>query len=150
VTVIAIIITIAVVGTWWKLAEFGSATRGEALAEALQAVIEKKDTEESLVASAILTNYQETRTNAARWSGVYWGSTFIAAALSALAGLVLKLESILRNEAIKKDVAAAFAVAAAILITISTSGDFQRKWQANRTAAAELERIGYDFLEKSG
>jgi hypothetical protein len=59
-----------------------------------------------------------------------------------------KLESILRNEAIKKDVAA--AVAAAILITISTSGDFQRKWQANRTAAAELERIGYDFLEKSG
>jgi hypothetical protein len=148
--VIVIVITIAVVGTWWKLVEFGSATRGEALAEALQAVIEKKDTDESLVASAILTNYQEIRSNAARWSGVYWGSTFIAAALSALAGLILKLESILRNEAIKKDVAAAFALAAAILITISTSGDFQRKWQSNRTAAAELERLGYDFLEKSG
>jgi hypothetical protein len=67
-----------------------------------------------------------------------------------LAGLVLKLESILKNEAVKKDVAAAFAVTAAVLITISTSGDFQRKWQANRTAAAELERLGYDFLATNG
>ena len=36
------------------------------------------------------------------------------------------------------------------MITISTSGDFQRKWQANRIAAAELERTGYEFLEKDG
>lgn len=42
------------------------------------------------------------------------------------------------------------AVAAALLVTISTSGDFQRKWQANRTAAAELERAAYDFLENDG
>ena len=41
-------------------------------------------------------------------------------------------------------------MAAALLITISTSGDFQRKWQANRIAAAELERTGYEFLEKDG
>jgi len=41
-----------------------------------------------------------------------------------------------------------FSVTAAVLITISTSGDFQRKWQANRIAAAELERTGYELLEK--
>ena len=34
-----------------------------------------------------------------------------------------------------------------LLITISTSGDFQRKWHANRVAASELERTAYDFLE---
>lgn len=39
------------------------------------------------------------------------------------------------------------AVGAALLITVSTSGDFQRKWQANRIAAAELERLGYLLLE---
>jgi hypothetical protein len=39
---------------------------------------------------------------------------------------------------------------AALLVTLSTSGDFQRKWVANRVAAAELEHEGYDFLEKNG
>ena len=36
------------------------------------------------------------------------------------------------------------------IVTISTSGDFQRKWQANRIAAAEIEHIGYRFLETDG
>lgn len=30
------------------------------------------------------------------------------------------------------------------------SGDFQRKWQANRIAAAQVERIGYAFLQADG
>ena len=149
--IVPLVITLAVVvGAWWYLAAAGSATRGEALDAAMQAVIEEPGTDRAMVARAIVTNYHETRVNAARWSGVYWGSTFVAAALSALAGLVLKLESVLKDEAAKKDVAAVLAVTAAILITISTSGDFQRKWQANRIAAAELERLGYQFLEKSG
>jgi hypothetical protein len=76
--------------------------------------------------------------------------TFSAAVLSALAALVLKLETLIRNEGAKKDLAALLSVAAALLVTISTSGDFQRKWQANRIAAAELERSGYEFLEKDG
>ena len=31
---------------------------------------------------------------------------------------------------------------------LSTSGDFQRKWQASCIAEADLERVGYVFLEK--
>ena len=46
--------------------------------------------------------------------------------------------------------AALLSVTAALLITISSGGDFQRKWQANRIAAAELERTGYEFLENDG
>jgi hypothetical protein len=64
--------------------------------------------------------------------------------------LILKLETLIKNEGAKKDLAAMLSIVAALLITISTSGDFQRKWQANRIAAAELERTGYEFLEKDG
>ena len=76
--------------------------------------------------------------------------TFAAAVLSALAALVLKLETLVKSDGAKKDLAALLSVAAALSITISTSGDFQRKWQANRIAAAELEHTGYEFLEKEG
>lgn len=122
--------------------------RGEALGNALQPVIDTPQPDQAMVARAIWDNYQETRSNASRWSGVYWGFTFAAAVLSALAGLILKFESILPNQAVKKDVAAVFSMAAALLITLSSSGDFQRKWQANRVAAAELERLGYTFLQQ--
>ncbi len=136
------------VGTWWFLEARGTWPRGEGLVVALRPLIDQENTDQSLVARAILDNYVETRSNAARWSGVYWGFTFIAVALSALAGLILKIETIIKNESVKKDIAAVFAVGAALLITISASGDFQRKWQANRIAAAELERTGYELLEK--
>jgi hypothetical protein len=138
------------VGAWWFVQDQDMFPRGEALEVALRPLIEGPNADRSLVARAILDNYHETRANAARWSGVYWGCTFVAAVLSALAALVLKLETLIRNEGAKKDLAALFSVAAALLITISTSGDFQRKWQANRIAAAELEQTGYELLEQSG
>src|SRR6266699_1527472 len=147
----AVVVLVSLVALlWWFFAEGAGSLRGEALGVALASLIEKPNTDESLVARAILDNYIGTRTNASRWSGIYWGFTFVAAALSALAGLILKLESIVKNEAVKKDIAALFSVVAAVMITISTSGDFQRKWQANRIAAAELERIGYELLAKNG
>ena len=122
--------------------------RGGGLLVALEQLSDKgADGQVKAVAKALKQNYEETRSNAKYWSAIYWGFTFFAAALSALAGLVLKLESFLKNESLKKDIAAAAAVSGALLITISTSGDFQRKWQANRVAAAELERTGYEFLE---
>ena len=124
--------------------------RADAITAALHSSITQQDTDHSLVAKAILDNYKEARSNAARWSGVYWGFTFLAAIFSALAGIILKVESIFKNnEQMKKDVAALLAVCAALLITISTSGDFQRKWQANRVAASELERAAYYFLENN-
>ena len=137
-------------GAWWFVHDQDMFPRGEALEVALRPLIDGPNLDQSLVARAIFDNYRETRANAARWSGVYWGCTFVAAALSALAALVLKLETLIRNEGAKKDLAALFSVAAALLITISTSGDFQRKWQANRIAAAELEQMGYELLEQNG
>ncbi len=137
-------------GTWWFLVQRDAWPRGAALEVALQPLVDQHNADQALVARVILDNYLETRANASRWSGIYWGCTFVAAAVSALAALILKLETLISNEGAKKDLAALFSIAAALLITISTSGDFQRKWQANRVAAAELERTGYEFLEKDG
>lgn len=148
---VAVGVVVALAGcAWWCLEHGDSWKRGEALGFAMQSVIDGSEQDQSLVARLILENYHETRSNAARWSGIYWGFTFFAAIFSALAALVLKVESFLRNEAAKKDIAALLSVAAALLVTVSTSGDFQRKWQANRVAAAELERTGYSFLENNG
>lgn len=145
-----LLLMFALVGVaWWILEDRDTWPRGEALGTALRPVVEGVDRETSLVAQAILDNYREARDNAVRWSGLYWGFTFTAAILSALAALVLKLESFaFKTDTRRKDVAAALSVVAALLMTVSTSGDFQRKWQANRVAAAELERVGYEFLEK--
>jgi hypothetical protein len=146
-TAIAVLaIGVLIAGVWWFFQYRATWPRGEALSAALAPLIGAKDADQSLIASAILDNYLETRTNASRWSGIYWGFSFGAAGLSALAALILKLESFLRNEGVKKDVAAVLSVCAALLVTVSTSGDFHRKWQANRIAAAELERLGYQFL----
>lgn len=141
---------LAIAAVAWFVNDRRSWPRGEALAHALAPVLQQNASDESLVAKAILDNYREARANASRWSGIYWSCTFLAAALSAFAGLVLKFESTFSDEKFRKDVAALCSVAAAVLITISTSGDFQRKWQANRIAAADLERAGYEFLEKNG
>jgi hypothetical protein len=147
----AFAIVVFAVGLGAFLEYRGTWPRGEALGHALEPLLAPDAAEDqSLVARAIWENYRETRTNASRWSGVYWGFTFTAALFSALAALVLKFETFVVNEGAKKDIAALLSVAAALLITVSTSGDFQRKWQANRIAAAELERTGYEFLEHDG
>jgi len=145
-----LIVVVLIAAGWWLFQDRDNWPRGEALGEALRPIVEGKNPDQALVARVIWDNYLETRANAARWSGVYWGLTFAAAVLSALAALVLKLETFVHSEGAKKDLAALLSVAAALMITISTSGDFQRKWQANRIAAAELERTGYEFLEKDG
>ena len=124
--------------------------RSNALQTAMQPLVEQSDSGQVSVARALSDNYKSTRSNAQKWSGIYWGFTFAAALLSALAALILKFESVFsNNDGLKKDLAATFSVCAALLITISTSGDFQRKWQANRIAASELERLGYEFLNDS-
>ena len=101
-----------IVGAWWFLQDRDTWPRGEALGAAMGPLIEGKGSDQSLVARVIWDNYLETRANAARWSGLYWGMTFAAALLSALAALVLKLETLIRTEGAKKDLAALLSVSA--------------------------------------
>lgn len=90
--------------------------------------------------------FDEYRNVARMWSAVYNGCVLGASALGLLAALVLKLESAPQLAKEKKDAAAALASIGAILAALSSSGDFQMKWQANRSAVAEVERIAVSLL----
>ena len=117
-------------------------SRGVALNDLLQLYPpEGKD-----LGKVVIETYREYRADAARWSGVYFTSIFGSAFLSAAAGLVLKLELLQTWPRFRNDLAATAAMLAALLITLSTTGDFQRKWQANRMAAAAMENLAYDLV----
>jgi hypothetical protein len=78
---------------------------------------------------------------------VYFTCIFGSAFLSAVAALVLKLELLKKWPRHQNDLAATAATFAALLITLSTVGDFQRKWQANRVAAGAMENLAYEMLK---
>jgi hypothetical protein len=99
------------------------------------------------IARLVVANYREYRDYAVRWSAAYFGSVFGSAFLSALAGVLLKLDLLASHQPLRNDLAATFAAVAALLITFSTVGDFQRKWRANRTAASAMENLAYEFLK---
>jgi hypothetical protein len=93
-------------------------------------------------------NYDEYRANSSRWSFAYFGSVFGAAILSAMAGVILKLDMLKNHPAARQDVAAISAALAALLITLSTMGRFEEKWRANRLAASAMESTIYDLAQK--
>lgn len=96
---------------------------------------------------AVRTNYSEYRDNSMRWSIIFFSCTMLSAVFSAFAGFVLKIKAFSDAQNTKEDMAALLAMLAALLITVSTAGDFQRKWTANRIAAADTEALAYDLLK---
>ena len=97
----------------------------------------------------IIKSYREFRGNTMRWSAAYFGCLFGSAFLSAMAALFLKLEVLVSRPKLRNDLAASLATVAALLVTLSTTGDFHRKWQANRLAAAEMENLAYELVRPS-
>ncbi|MEG2399147.1 MAG: hypothetical protein RSA95_18180 [Citrobacter sp.] len=65
--------------------------RTDSLGTSLQPELNEPTGDRFQIANAILMNYEETRSNTARWSGVYWGFTFTSAIFSALAGFILNI-----------------------------------------------------------
>jgi hypothetical protein len=98
------------------------------------------------IAGLVLDSYRDYRDYTVRWSAAYFGSIFGSAVLSALAAVLFKLD-LLANQAVRNDLATVFATVAALLITLSTIGDFQRKWRANRIAASAIENLAYEILK---
>lgn len=133
----------ALVAVAMVLTDFtGAQSRGTALEDLPQLF----PPDNKALGQVVIKIYHEYRANAVRWSAAYFGSLFGSACLSALAGLVLKIELLQTWPRARNDVAAFAAMLAALLITLSTTGDFQRKWQANRIAAAAMENLAYELV----
>src|SRR6266581_6322265 len=115
--VIVMLLVIAVVVIAW---ESYQTPRGSGLLNTLPDFLQELPKNEQRIGQIILDSYQEYRANARNWSATYFGCLFFSAACAALAGLVIKLEFILKNESFKKDLAALLAMLAALLITLST------------------------------
>jgi hypothetical protein len=90
-------------------------------------------------------NYLEYGKNTRFWSFTYFSCVFGSAVLSAFAGVILKLEKIKLSDPAKKDIAASCAAAAALLVTLASTGNFQAKWQANRMAEMEMQNLAYEL-----
>ena len=144
--VVAAIVAIGFVG-WRAL----TTPRGSGLLETMPALLQElPGKDEQRIGQIILDNYREYRSNTRNWSAVYFGCLFFSAACAALAGLVIKLEFFVKNDALKKDLGAGLAMISALLITLSTVGDFHQRWWANRLAAAKMERLAYAFVTAGG
>jgi len=102
-------------------------------------------------ASKIVTGkYKEYGRNTLLWSCAYHGALCLAALLSAAGGIILKLESILKDrDALRKDIAALCAGLAALLLTLSATTDANRKWQSNRVAEYATENLLYEMATTS-
>ncbi len=120
--------------------------RGMAM-EDLKKLFKKVETKD--LGEVIIKSYREYRGNTVLWSLAYYGCLFGSAFFSASAALLLKLEILRSRPKCRNDFAAVFATLAALLITLSTTGDFQQKWQANRVAAMEMENLAYDLARES-
>jgi len=148
---IIIVIGLAIWGVY-NLVEYAKNNPRGAAVDKIAAQFSQDEKRKNL-AEIIQTNYNEYRNYASNWSLATFGSMFLAAIFTALAGLVLKLSFLEKKDPedkdeLQKDLAAIFAVVGTILIVISTNGDFTRKWQANRAAASGMENLAYDLLKE--
>ncbi|WP_374567998.1 hypothetical protein [Ideonella sp.] len=132
-----------------KLNGFGWHASDSAAIEKLRVDAQSMAEPRQGAAKLAVTMFDEYRDVARLWSGVYNGCVLGASALGLLAALVLKLEAWPQRASLKKDLAAAMASLSAILAALSSSGDFQMKWQTNRTAVADVERIAIRLLSPS-
>lgn len=138
ISMVALLVVVLVGFGLWYLLRY---PRDQGSVLLLQRSIKDLSGDEASIGNAILTSYEEYRSNLVRWSGTYHGCIFVSAALSALTAVILKLEYFIRNMELKKDLAAILAMLSALLVKLSTVGDFQARWQANRIAAGRWKNL---------
>lgn len=94
-----------------------------------------------------LVTQQESRfrTGKDRWNIWYYSSMYGAVLFSAASALVLKLDMERLKGDWQTDVAALLATLAAILGTVSSTGDFERRWRTARQARASMQKLQADL-----
>jgi len=140
------LIVIAAGAGYYAYRKSEAASRGAIVEHELPSLIAELRGRELIIARSIQESYKEYRDDTKYWSSGYYGLLVFAAALSALAGVTLKLSHFIPSDGIRNDVAAILAATSAVVITVTTTVDSQRKWQANRIAASDTEQIAIEFV----
>ncbi|HBL31087.1 MAG TPA: hypothetical protein DD490_30030 [Acidobacteria bacterium] len=95
---------------------------------------------------ALITQQESRfRTGKARWNFWYYSSMYGAVLFSASSALVLKLEMEWLKGDGQTDAAALLATLAAILGTVSSTGNFERRWRSSRQARATMQKLQADL-----
>jgi hypothetical protein len=141
-----ILIVIAAGVGFYAYRQSEGASRGAIVEKELPPLVSDLRGREGVIARSIQESYKEYRDDAKNWSGGYYGLLVFAAVLSALSGVALKLSHFIPSDGIRNDVAAILAATSAIVITVTTTVDSQRKWQANRIAASDTEQMAIEFV----
>lgn len=85
------------------------------------------------------------RVGKSRWNFWYYSSMYGAVFFSATSALVLKLEMESLKGDWQSDAAALLATLAAILGTVSSTGNFERRWRTSRQARASMQKLQVDL-----
>ncbi len=80
-----------------------------------------------------------------RWYFWYYGSMYGAVLFSASSALVLKFDMALLKGVWQTDAAALLATLAAILGTVSSTGNFERRWRTSRQARTTMQKLTVDL-----
>lgn len=146
ITVVLVLIAGAVVLLWRRLPSPDANDKSDAV-NLIPDMVKGWPLPASNLAKLLIRNCSEYSRNASGWGFAYFGSVFGTAALSAMAALILKL-NVITNAGTRADLAAACATIAALLVTLSTAGDFRRKWQACRAAEVGMEKLAYKLFSQ--
>lgn len=145
---IVVLVGIALAGTaaiWWRSRSHNQTDKGEAVTLIPNML---KNSPVHGLAKILIANWNEFSRNATCWGIAYFSGVFGSAFCSALAALILKLSYFKDSPDLRTDLAAASATVAALLVTLSTVGDFRRKWQACRVAEVGVQNLAYDLLSQ--
>ena len=80
-----------------------------------------------------------------RWNFWYYSSMYGAVLFAALSALILKIETSSLKGDWQTDAAALLATLAAILGTVSSTGNFEGRWRTSRKARAAMLKLQADL-----
>lgn len=103
------------------------------------------DAERDFLGKEIARQYNWYSHGSRLWSAMHHWSLGVAAILSALASIIIKMDWLKSNfpslYSSREDIVAILAFLATLITTIAAAGGFGRKWQTNRVSRGRIDRL---------
>ncbi len=139
--IVATLITLIAVAVFW------GCNRTPRVVKVIQPMLQNSSLSASNLVTILGQNLKEYQCNGAWLSWCHFGSLFGSAVCSAAAALLLKQHWI-KNADVREDRAALAATIGALLVTLSTTGNFGRRWEGCRAAEFDVQNLVYQVLSQ--